>query len=66
MSTLPQSSLIKGEYDVWLFLSAYAKDHACVPELLWRKQLIVALRRAGTGFAHGAPWFVSDEPVIEN
>jgi len=36
-------------------LSAYAEDHACVPEIMGERQLIMALRRAGTGFARRAP-----------
>ena len=37
-------------------LSAYAEDYACVPERYARDILEEALRRAGTGFASGAPF----------
>jgi hypothetical protein len=39
------------------FLSAYAEDHACVPKHLHKAfRQRQALRRAGTGFARGAPF----------
>ena len=34
-------------------LSAYAEDHACVPELLLVRCFDEALRRAGTDYARG-------------
>ena len=44
------------KYSSFVHLSAYAEDHAYVPKLLLGRCFDGALRRAGTGFARGAPF----------